>query len=1509
QAGNDITLTAASAATKEGGITLAAGNDVNLLAASEQHDAVQDMTKKKKGTFSSKTTTTHDAWQDTLAIGTALSGESVNISAGNDVAVVGSTVLAEGDVRLAAGNNVIIESAQDTSSETHRFSQKRSGLTGSIGGGVASIGYSHARSNSENTTESVTQVASSVGSTEGNLVVSAGNQLTIAGSDLGAGKDLTLAAKDIALLARQDTVDNDASQSSKSNGFSIGVTYDPGASYRSARDSTTKNMVDTGSTMSKMSRDAEGAAAGTMAAITPVVIQASSHRSNAAQNESTSDARVSQLAAGGNLTLLASDGSITSQGTQMSAEGNALLLASKDIVFDVAHNTQSSGNASTGKGWGFNNAAGLPYGNYNQQGTGNGQTDTITGTQLSVGGNASLTTTQGDIALTASNIAAQGNVSMRAAGDLTIQSGQDLLGNTNQSTSKGIGTVVISDTERFAGYNKKNHTDDNAQVTQVASNVGSLGGNVSLSAGGTYTQSASNVVAAKDVDITAASIQLLTANTSSSASQQDDDLKIGAFARIKSPLIDLINNVDDARKSDGRLGAMQNMAAAANAYQTARAVQSGSLLSVEAGVGFATNESSFNSSSQLSQGSTITGGGNVSLKTTEGDLRIVQGNLKAGDTLRLDSARDLVLEAGSSSNTEQSKGSNAGFEVGVGASVGAQTGVYAYVQASVGSHKSNVDGSTWQNTQLAGQNIAFTSEGDTTLRGAVVKGDRIDAQIGGDLTIESLQDKLDIQSKESSVGGRVQVSFGSAWDVSGYASAAKANGNYLGVFEQSGLFAGNGGYHVNAGNVNLIGGAIASTNAAASELTADALTFTDLKNRMDYSASSGSISGGFGSTGNQTDANGNPVQKSAGEQSRDIGNTIANGDYGKANTGSFMPGVPMSESGSDTTDTRATLTEGNIKIGGKTTTAAATGINTDASAAHEAVATLPDVRKILGEQQAMAAAASTVIATGRQIGQDIAASAENKARAIEDQYRNDLKTDDDRNRFAALTPAQRESELLQNAPDYRAAYESKQQWGTGGDYSRALQAVTTVLVGSVAGQGASQVAGNALAPYAAQLVGKTFDQNHGSNPNAVLQGLSHAVLGAVLAQVNGTSMAGGALAGAGGELAAQYLTKTLYGDDPQAYGPDGKFDPNRLPDADKQLIVSLSQAVGAIAGGMTGGSLSEAAVGAQIADNAVVNNRMLRNSEIDRIKELSGGDPEKELRLTLAACAKVECSSEHPVGSDAFNFYSILELEGGKDEYAQERELLSSQFSQVTRNDEFGVPYKMGEKIFDYTLADQWGDSASVWNSVNGNPLGKAMGVVQAAGGGTAATIGLSTCVETFGLGCLAAAWGVDQLQAGIRYADSGVVANTIGGTLLSKTGLSINASENLYGLAGAALSAGNLKLMAGIVEVAPGKFDYIFGKVASNSHNAARSNQLALEMKRLGVHDNAAGRQMLNEHLSNAVKNEGNIVNRFSNEYGKFEVRESLFIGPSGRAVNIQSTFQIMDNGTRRLSTVIPRN
>jgi len=255
-------------------------------------------------------------------------------------------------------------------------------------------------------------------------------------------------------------------------------------------------------------------------------------------------------------------------------------------------------------------------------------------------------------------------------------------------------------------------------------------------------------------------------------------------------------------------------------------------------------------------------------------------------------------------------------------------------------------------------------------------------------------------SKESQVGGRVQVSFGTAWDVSGNASASKANGSYKAVGEQSGLFAGDGGYHVDAGHVNLVGGAIASTNAANSELTAQSLTYTDLKNEMDYRASSASVSGGFGFTGNgATDANGNPAPApGAGGQLKDIGNTIRNGEYGAANSASFSPGVPVSESGRDSSTTYATLTEGNITIGGKKVTAAELGVNTDASKAHAAIETLPDLQKLMQEQQAMSSAAGTVVSTIKQIAGDVAVA---KTSAAANAYLASLATDDARAEFLA----------------------------------------------------------------------------------------------------------------------------------------------------------------------------------------------------------------------------------------------------------------------------------------------------------------------------------------------------------------------------------------------------------------------------------------------------------------------------------------------------------------------------
>jgi len=291
--------------------------------------------------------------------------------------------------------------------------------------------------------------------------------------------------------------------------------------------------------------------------------------------------------------------------------------------------------------------------------------------------------------------------------------------------------------------------------------------------------------------------------------------------------------------------------------------------------------------------------------------------------------------------------------MGVGVTVGAQTGAYVYAEASVGSSKSNANSTTWQNTTLTAQNISPKAEGDTTLRGATATADRIDVRTGGTLTIESLQGVAESMSKNSQVSGRVQV-LGTAWIADGYASVGKSNGSYQGVGQQSGLFAGDGGYHVDAGHVNLVGGAIASTNATNSELTAQTLTFSDLQNQMQHSTSSGGISGGYSGRAE----NWKPTTEGA--------------------TPNFGGGVPMNEKGGDSSTTYATLTEGNIVIGGKKVTAAELGVNTDAATAHRAIEAMPNAELQLANQHAMANAMGTVMATSKQIANDVQANKANR---------------------------------------------------------------------------------------------------------------------------------------------------------------------------------------------------------------------------------------------------------------------------------------------------------------------------------------------------------------------------------------------------------------------------------------------------------------------------------------------------------------------------------------------------
>jgi filamentous hemagglutinin len=153
-----------------------------------------------------------------------------------------------------------------------------------------------------------------------------------------------------------------------------------------------------------------------------------------------------------------------------------------------------------------------------------------------------------------------------------------------------------------------------------------------------------------------------------------------------------------------------------------------------------------------------------------------------------------------------------------------------------------------QNTiVVAGGNLSLQSGKNTTLSGAEVDGNSIAAQIGGNLNITSLQDTDSYLASSSSLGASLGVT-GNIVSGSFNASQGKANSSFASVLNQSGIYAGAGGFNIAAGgNTNLTGGVISSTAPASqNSLTTGTLSYSNVQNAANYSASQTSF--GFGAT-------------------------------------------------------------------------------------------------------------------------------------------------------------------------------------------------------------------------------------------------------------------------------------------------------------------------------------------------------------------------------------------------------------------------------------------------------------------------------------------------------------------------------------------------------------------------------------------------------------------------------------------------------------------------------------
>ncbi|EKD2452742.1 hemagglutinin repeat-containing protein, partial [Escherichia coli] len=523
-----------------------------------------------------------------------------------------------------------------------------------------------------------------------------------------------------------------------------------------------------------------------------------------------------------------------------------------------------------------------------------------------------------------------------------------------------------------------------------------------------------------------------------------------------------------------------------------------------------------------------------------GDIVIAGSQLKAGGNTSLDAANDILLSG--AANTQKTTGRNSSSGGGVGVSIGAGgngagISVFAGVNAAKGSEKGN--GTEWTETTTdSGKTVTINSGRDTVLNGAQVNGNRIIADVGHDLLISSQQDTSKYDSKQTSVAAGGSFTFGSMTG-SGYIAASrdKMKSRFDSVAEQTGMFAGDGGFDITVGRHTQLDGAVIASTATPDKnhLDTGTLGFSDLHNEADYKVSHSGISlSGGGSFGDKFQGN--------------------------------MPGGMISaggHSGHAEGTTQAAVAEGTITIRDRDNQKQnLANLSRDPAHANDSISPIFDKEK----EQRRLQTVGLISDIDSQVADIARTQGElNALKAAKEATGETLP--------ANATEKQRQ-EYLAKLRDTQAYRNEMAKYGTGSEIQRGIQAATAALQGLAGGNLAGALAG-ASAPELAHLLKST-------EKDPAVNAIAHAILGGAVAAMQGNNVAAGAAGAATGELAARAITGMLY---PGVKQSD-------LSEEQKQTISTLATVSAGLACGLTGNSTASAAVGAQSGKNAVENNSL-----------------------------------------------------------------------------------------------------------------------------------------------------------------------------------------------------------------------------------------------------------------------------------------------------------------------------
>lgn len=853
-AGRDITL-AGTRIQAGNALTVAAGNNLTMTSTATEKETTQ-VDRQKKSQTSTHTQTTSN--QTT----TLQAGGNMNLSAGNDMTLSGVQAQAGGDMRVVAGNNLTTTAVKDKTVTEQQTSTKK------------------------NTTATRSEDETAIGTNlqaGGNLLVGAGQSVTLQGSQITGQADVTL-------IGQTGLTINAAAQTSTSESTD---------NKRHTTDSQTINQVSTVQSGKNLTLVTGGNLELTGAQLAAGETIQAVAQGDISLTDVTNDQR-SETKKGKNQTSRRDE---TSIGTTLTAGGDIELTSGKDInltgsnivsqqgAVDLAADNQVTIQAAREEHETYSDSQKSKHGFLSKKTTVKKEytlLDKAVGS--SVSGETVTVKASSDLTVKGSDLVGTQDVSLLAGKDITITSeaekgGTDYYKKTKKSGIFGggfLGITIGSQSQKLSVTEKI--------VSEIGSTVGSAEGNVWVQAGNQLNSQGTSFITGQNLDLIGKgvsidnSVNLYDRYTNYELKQSGLTISLGGAAVDAGK--SLANDLSRAGEvQDERLQALYAYKAAQDLNTLGK--ERDSALSVNVSLGNSKESYQETTHTETVNPSNITAGGDVNIIATEDDLRLKATNINA-DNVALQAANNLNIE--SADNLSQTNSKSSASSGSVGASIGIGSGFNGITGgASGGKGKENQNITTHTESQIqAGGTVVLQSGNDTNILGSKVKGEQVIAEVGGNLNIASQQDSDTYNAKNQSAG----VSFGTGkiGGTQGGKNSGKTNSDYESVTDQAGIYAGKEGFDITVGKNTDLKGAVISSEATPDKnrLSTDTLTYSDIENKAEYSASSK----GYGYAAGK-DANGKDVER------KDLGLT---------------PNLGVSASGEASSTTKSAISLGTIEI-------------------------------------------------------------------------------------------------------------------------------------------------------------------------------------------------------------------------------------------------------------------------------------------------------------------------------------------------------------------------------------------------------------------------------------------------------------------------------------------------------------------------------------------------------------------------------------------------------------------